>query len=584
MGDLDELRAELRTNTPLYAELALKVVDPSGKLVPLKPRPAQLRFDQALERQRKAGKPCRAIVLKARKLGFSTWVQAKMMQRATQTPNHKAVVVAHDSKTAGELFEIARVMYGYLPDDPDLALRPEIRHSRKAQLLSFGTTTRQFQTTGELGLNSSLLVDTAGEVESMRGFSPNSLHLSEIGFWPDIKRKLTSLQNAVADAPNTMIVLESTANGHNHFKQLWDDAVAGRNEYEAIFFPWHENPDYSRRFASAQERARFEEELGTGEYGEGEEELIARFGLSLEQLHWRRWAIANRTQGDLQLFQQEYPSDPEEAFMSSGDRVFSTPVLLRALADVRKSKPPEHAILRGRASRLRKGQHGVIELPVDPVFDPTPRGDWKVWQRPVEGEQYVIGVDVSGGERSDETADPAWHSIQVINHVTREQCAEYVSRIDEDLLARQAYLAGCLYNMGWIAIEVTGGWGGPVARILWQDFAYSLTYTRPQHDRRFERARDRLGWDTTPSTKPILEAGAKELLRGNHGIHSPELVNEMLTYVKLNERGKTGPGPGSHADRLMAWMIAQQIATEKSLRPQKGGARRRSYYQPRQYA
>jgi hypothetical protein len=35
-------------------------------------------LDEALERQRAAGQPMRAIILKARKLGFSTWVQAKL--------------------------------------------------------------------------------------------------------------------------------------------------------------------------------------------------------------------------------------------------------------------------------------------------------------------------------------------------------------------------------------------------------------------------------------------------------------------------------------------------------------------------
>lgn len=583
--EIERLKDKLVSDTPMYAELALRIVNARQKLVPLVANPAQLRFDQALERQAAAGKPIRAIVLKARKLGFSTWVQAKMMQRATQTANHKAVVVAHDGKTAGELFEIARVMYGHLPQDELLDLKPPQRYSRKSQLMSFGTTSREFQLTGEIGLNSSILVDTAGEVEAGRGFTYNSMHLSEIAFWPDIKRKLTALQNAVPDEPGSLIVLESTANGHNHFKTLWDGAVAGDNDYEPIFFPWFEHPEYSRDFPSEQERERFIDSIGSGVLGEGEEVMIERFGLLPEQLNWRRWAIANRTQGDLQLFQQEYPSDPEEAFLSSGDRVFSTPVLMKVLGEVKRADPPKVGVIRGRKTTMRKGQHGAVEVPIEPVFDIATRGDWSIFELPKLNHQYIIGVDVSGGERSDETADPAYHAIEVIDHVTREQVAEYSSRVDEDLLARQAYLAGNFYNMAWIGVEITGGWGGPVARILWQDFGYSVTYTRPQHDRRFERAKDRLGWDTNTATKPILEAQAKEILRTQHGIKSMALVNEMLTYVKLNERGKTGPSPGSQSDRLMAWMIAQQIATEKPLRRIRGENDRRptTYYRPGPY-
>ena len=590
-SDIDRVKERLAKDTPFYASVALKVVDPNEQIVPLDARPAQMRFDSVLEEQRAEGRPMRAIVLKARKLGFSTWVQAKMMQRTTHTANHKAVVVAQDSKTAGELFEIARVMYGHLPEDADLGLKPPLRYSRKSQLLSFGTTSREFQATGDIGLNSYLLVDTAGEVESGRGFTYNSMHLSEIAFWPDSKRKLTALQNAVPDSPNSMIVLESTANGHNHFKTLWDQAVAGENEYTPIFFPWFDHTDYARPFSSLQERARFIDSIGVGEFGEGEEALIERFALTPEQLHWRRWAIANRTQGDLQLFQQEYPADPEEAFLSSGDRVFSTPVLMRVMQDAKKSDPPTVGELRGRSIKERKGQHGTVNVPVDPVFEERIRGDWSVWipPDPKDPDQFIIGVDVSGGERSDENADPAWHSIQVINHRTREQCAEYTSRVDEDLLARQVYLAANWYsgglprNLPWVAVEITGGWGGPVARILWQDFGYPASYTRPQHGKRFERSMDRLGWDTTVATKPVLEAEAKEVLRTAHGIHSMPLVNELLTYVKLNERGKTGPQPGSHSDRVMAWMIAQGVAAEKVLKRsgmRKSLVRRRSYYEP----
>ena len=173
----------------------------------------------------------------------------------------------------------------------------------------------------------------------------------------------------------------------------------------------------------------------------------------------------------------------------------------------------------------------------------------------------------------------------MIDHQSREQVCEYKSRTDEDLLARHCYLTALFYNRAWIAVEITGGWGYPVARTVWQDFGHSLTYTRTDHARRMERSQDRLGWDTTPATKPILIANARELLRTEtHGINSRELVSEMLTYVRLDDKGKTGPNPGSQSDLLMAWMIAQQIANEKPILklrgPDENGARRRSYYDP----
>jgi hypothetical protein len=87
--------------SPFWAENCAVVRREDKQAVRLVARPWQLAFDEALERQRAAGRPMRAIILKARKLGFSTWVQAKAMQRVTQMEAQYALTVAQDRKTAG---------------------------------------------------------------------------------------------------------------------------------------------------------------------------------------------------------------------------------------------------------------------------------------------------------------------------------------------------------------------------------------------------------------------------------------------------------------------------------------------------
>jgi hypothetical protein len=101
--------------------------------VRLKPRPWQLAFDAALEQQRAAGRPMRAIILKARKLGFSTWVEAKFMQRITQMEAQYAVVVGQDRPTSGVLFDMAKLIYDRLPTDG----------ARGADLRARGRTSRR---------------------------------------------------------------------------------------------------------------------------------------------------------------------------------------------------------------------------------------------------------------------------------------------------------------------------------------------------------------------------------------------------------------------------------------------------------
>jgi hypothetical protein len=181
-----------------------------------------------------------------------------------------------------------------------------------------------------------------------------------------------------------------------------------------------------------------------------------------------------------------------------------------------------------------------------------------------------MGVDVSGGvSESGDEGDPAYHSIEVIDHETRKQVAEFHSRCDTPLLSEFVFLTAMFFNEAWLAIEVTGGWGLPVARTVTQDWRYRFSYRRKTHERSEDHEQDRLGWDTTRATKPILLANGEDLIRGDdHGIQSVELAREMLTYIKIAS-GKTAPEKGKFADRLMAWLIAHQIADELPVRKRK---------------
>ena len=63
----EALLARLRDDEAFYAEHLLKIAGPGGRIIPLVPKPAQLRLYAAIDSQRKAGRPERVIILKARK-------------------------------------------------------------------------------------------------------------------------------------------------------------------------------------------------------------------------------------------------------------------------------------------------------------------------------------------------------------------------------------------------------------------------------------------------------------------------------------------------------------------------------------
>lgn len=624
MPSREEVAARLRDDYLYYAPRALKIVAKSGDVVAFRLKRPQARLNLALMRQREAGLPQRAIILKARQVGFSTDAQGLIIQRATQIPNHKALVVAHTNKTAGELFDIGRFMWANLPEQ----IRPVLAYERNSvggqKLMQFGEAAQSLRRRGVLGLNSSIDIETAKEATGGRGLTRHSLHCSEVAFW-DQPAKLTALANTVPEEAHTLALLESTANGLNFFRDLWDQAEAGVSGYFASFTPWFEEDTYRRPFANADDRADFEEQLGAGDYGEDEPDLLTlipeslrawerefegtEFELAamtddevrtrtLEHLYWRRLTIAGpRCGGSIDTFHQEYPSTAEEAFLSTGRKVFAPELVRKVIRAVAVSDPvlasdgapgPRvGAFLPGDEKMVRSRRGSTLMVPQRAVWRPRAevsdedrrRAHWRVWEDPVRealdpltgrkvpSGQYIVFVDPASGEE-DDAGEHAAHGIQVIDHRTLVQVAELESKLlDADEVADEALLVALFFNRAWIGVEKTGGYGLSILRRLVRDYRYPRVYRQQIEARPTEHDVDRLGWSTDPATKPMMLDRGIELLRTDtHGIRSRRLAMQLQTYVR-DKRGRTKPEAGKLADLLMAWLGAQAIAERRPVRP-----------------
>ncbi len=593
-----QLEHRLRTDEVFYARKLLKIVDQKANLVPLVAKPAQARLAAVEQEQRDKGLPVRVAILKARREGLSTWVQGGMVKGITQVENYKALVVAHDGDTASELFRIGETMYANLPDETvgNLQLRPPTVSTRKGQELVLGEPNRQRRLNGERGINSSYYVDTANEYEAARGFTFFDLHLSEVAFWKEIERKLRALLATVPDEEGTRIILESTANGYNAWRKFWLAAISGNSDYYPLFIAWFEDPDYSRPFADEEEREAFIAKIGTGPFGEDEPDLL-ELGVTVEQLNWRRWAIVNRCHGDLRAFWQEFPANWEEAFLSSGRQVFAPALTAKVMArteeiEASPARQAKRGLIRSETHDTRNYMGNEIKVPTAPFWLPdeeagdevgvaTPR--WEIWEMPFFGReareeieeelippgQYVMTVDsASGAETVSEGQD--YFVIQVINHRTRAQCAQWRARgIDADLVAREAFKAALFYApefRPWLAVEVTGGYGVSIATKLYRQYGYANLYFRNPAEQKGEKPVPVLGFSMDTRTKPLVVDNAKELLRdGLDGIASKLLASEMQTFVR-DEKGKMGAEEDYFDDLLDAWMVAQYIAFEKPVR------------------
>lgn len=602
----EQVLRRLRDDHEFFAANAVTIVDKSGSVVPFIYKEPQRRFTQALEAQRDAGQPMRGIVLKARQIGFSTQAQGMLIQRATTRPHHNALVAAHSGKTVGALFRMGKGIYGRLPSE----IRPRIAYdnnSQGRQYIHWGEASRNLRHQGIVGLESSYTVATAKEAQDGRGLTFRTVHLSEVAFW-DGEGMMLGVAQAVPDDPDTLIVMESTANGENFFKDFWDAAVAGENGYLPFFTPWFEEPGYRRPFANELDRDEFRARLGEGEAGADEKKLQglirAYWGehtdltsaelddLVLEFLHWRRWAIAAKTLRSVEKFHQEYPSTPEEAFLSTGRKVFAAAHVARVRKNVEATDPvsktfentgPVRGAFKGDKVKVVAGRNGTkFEVPQSALWVPASkleaheRPHWRVWAAPQKEQQrsdgtkvpegqYIVANDPMSGEDNDGAL--ANHAIQVIDHRTLRQVAEYESQADPDQVALELLLVALRYNRAHIAVETTGGWGLPIVRRLARDYHYPRLYTREQEDKRVENIEDRLGWSTDARTKPLLLARGQQLLREEvDGIRSRVLAQQLGWYI-IDERGRSGPMPGKNADVLLAWLIAQEVAARKPIRP-----------------
>lgn len=594
-----------------------KIRNKSGQIVPAIAHDWQLELDTALERQRAEGKPMRALILKARKLGFSTWVCLKFLQRVTQIAHYQAIVVAQDVDTANTIFEMAKLAYVGLPTEDQLGLGFSIRppelfkrfSSSGPKFISFGEANIERRRAGITG-ESIFEVDTAGNAEAGRGKTPNAVHLSEVARWTNeqANRKMLAMLEAIAYVPETILVMESTANGLNHFYRRWQTAMAGQLDegeaYVPIFVPWWRDKACAMPFATPDQRERFVESIGNesrlGEIAEDENMLVAEYAVTPEQLAWRRMKIKEHPDKSVQTFNQENPHSPESAFIGSGQTVLPKRLIAKGIKAASEAEQPVRGTLRVPEGEWKtvRSRAGTIDLPQAVVWDPEVGPDEHellVWEHPVteprdgwpealsQAERvdgaYVIGVDVAEGE-ANTFSEGDYHAIQVLDHRTGMQVARHMSRMDLHRLPLWVLHVAIYYNFAYLAPEVNSI-GTAVADVLAKDYRYPRLFKRERIDRKTKVREDRIGWRTEEANKGAMEVSFAEALEGDTaaGLRDPITARQMQTYV-VDEKGKHGAQPGEYDDLLMAIFIARRMIS--LLRPPQGRKTPRGRgYEPR---
>lgn len=297
------LRRRFKDDFEVYARACLEIrpKDPRAGNQLLLLNTAQRYVHAKLEGQKEQTGKVRALVLKGRQQGMSTYIGGRFYWRVTHGRGIRCFILTHEQEATNNLFAMVERYHDHCP----ALLKPETGASN-AKELYFDK------------LESGYAVGTAGTKAVGRSQTIQLFHGSEVAFWPNASTHFAGVVQAVPDLPGTEIILESTANGvGGEFHERWQNAEAGIGDYIAIFIPWFWQEEYRRA-------------VPTGfDLDDEEQEYMTAHALDLEQIAWRRNKIAELK--DPLLFMQEYPATAAEAFQMSGhDSFISAELVLRA--------------------------------------------------------------------------------------------------------------------------------------------------------------------------------------------------------------------------------------------------------------
>ena len=551
-----------------------------GEDIPFKLRPAQIKLTGYFEKARLEGKPIRVILLKCRQWGGSTltqiymaWIQIMWMK------SWSSIIVGHQGDSAAEVKDMYVKLITQLPDFLFYEKGKDYDESQP-KIKGGGTNNLSLIP----ARNCKIKTATAINPEGARGGDSAMAHCTEVAFWPqteqrDPQKQIKSSCSGILMKPYTMIVYESTPNGANFFKDEWDRANE-TDEYgekvsafEPVFVAWWEIEQYRDTPPNLLEWActlfeRREDQKNKWDY------LFHLWviGATLEGIYWYRQKMAEYK--DIQDMQQEYPSDPIEAFKYSGTAEFD----IYRIEKQRKfcRKPLLQGDIYGDAP---KGELAMRNLHL--VRETT--GNLKIWAMPDKSinllNRYFISVDIGGKYKTSDyscitvldRADMMAADGELNEDAGPTVVAEWHGHCDADMLAIKCAQISHFYNDGLLIVENNTAYSKlndvdtdnvtelffPILLPLY-DNVYS--HNRSELDKSGNHRETKYGFNTNRSTKVSIIKYMGQCVRDMLWVErEKEMLDELSYYMKF-PNGKYGAIPGKHDDRVMSRAIGLWVS------------------------
>ncbi|MBR4065797.1 MAG: hypothetical protein IKJ97_03495 [Bacteroidaceae bacterium] len=511
-------------------------------------RPQRIYLKE-MEKLRVQGKPIDIILLKARQWGGSTLTQLYMLWiQLVHKRNWNSVICGDIEKqssiVAGMLAKVISRYPEWATGGKRVSTSP-YQGAQKTRVISWS--------------NSRYSLGSAQKPDSLRSEDISMAHLTEVGLWKATQGRkpedlVQSIFGSIASGPYTMKVIESTAKGvGNFFHRTWIDATEQRNNFTPVFIPWFAIDLYSKPLEENDYGAFID---SMDEY----EQHLFSLGATIEAIAWHR--DKRREMPDEWRLYSEFPSTPEEAFQSTGRRVFK----ISYVNNMRKNCVPPLFVGDIECKKDDNGHKGNIRF-VAGAAGEKEENSLSVWLMPDEEnmmrDRYIVTVDVGGtGNKADYSCIVVADRIAMLDGGVPEIAACWHGHIEHDRLAWKAVEIARAYGNALLVIEAntleTEGTEGNNFEYILSEIAgqYSNLYCRTSQIEIKQGRPRRWGFHTNSSTKPMVINFLIKALRDDLYIERCLQTTYELDLYEFKENGKEmGAIEGNHDDRVMATAI-----------------------------
>ncbi len=585
-----ELRC--RYDFPFWAYKCIKIKNKQGEEdLPFLLNAPQRKLIGEFEKMREEALPIRIVLVKARQWGGSTATQIYMLWiQLMRHTGFNSLIVAHQNAGTDEVIAMAKRALDQYPrhllqsDGDPMTDKEKVYFNPGLSRSAIYIPRRNFR----------IKAGSAERPDSSRGGDYALVHLTEVGLWKKTEGKrpediIRAATSGVLLYPETMIVMESTANGvGTFFHKEYQAAKRGTSLYRPVFVAWHEIEKYTYPVSDRRAIAERIVKNRNSDFSDDPRKATGRYiwslweaGASLEAISWYERTRAGYDNTDEMA--SEYPSNDVEAFVNSGANVFNRQ---KALHLKEKCMPPRYiGELEGRADHGERALEGI-------TFEPNPNGRLKIWDMPATDgntptamqDRFLTVVDVGGRSiKADWSVIAVFDRIRMLRGGGPAVAAQWRGHCDMDQLAWLAARIARWYGNSLLVIESnTLETRDPDRYVDGDQSAFILNQLRDCYPNLYARRQSpediiegkprKYGFHTNISTKPMVISNLVRVVREGLYIERDEAcIDEYLTYER-RPNGSYGAITGKHDDMLMTRAIGLHICFNEMTLPRPIGA------------